>query len=82
MPIYECKVRGENKVRLVKAGTAAQARDHIVEAGPISAERMAELIEDGAKLEKVGDPTDPSAHAKGGDLHEEDGATKSESGKP
>lgn len=71
MPIYECQVRGTEKPRLVKAATAAQARDHIVSAEAISAERMAELVEQGAKLEKAGepDPADPANYAPGGPLH-------------
>lgn len=70
MPIYEMQVRGDDKIRLVKATTAAQARDHIVSAKPISAERMGELIESGATLEKAVNPADPAAHAPGGELHD------------
>jgi hypothetical protein len=53
MAIFECQVRGTDTTRLVKASTSAQARDHIVSAKAIGAERMAELIEDGVKLEKA-----------------------------
>jgi FixJ family two-component response regulator len=74
MPVYECKIRGSGDVRLVKAATAAQARDHLAEAKPISAERMAELIESGAKLEKAGEApaTPPSPPADEGDENKGD----------
>jgi len=56
MPVYECKVSDSDKSRLVKATSAAVARSHIVQAKPITAERMAELIEDGVELEKAAAP--------------------------
>lgn len=55
MAIYSCKVRGEEKHRLVRADTAAQARDHIVSAKPLSAEDLADEIEKGGKVEKAGE---------------------------
>jgi hypothetical protein len=64
--IYKVSIRGTETVRLVKAATAAQARDHIVSADAISAEQMAELIEGGAKLEKAGEP---APGASGGDAN-------------
>lgn len=79
MAVYECKIRGTETVRIVKAATSAQARDHIVDARPISAERMADLIEGGAKLEKIADPADPASHAPGGELHKDAGAGAPES---
>ncbi len=61
MAIYKMTVRGEDKVRLVRAATAAQARDHIVSADAINAEELADLLASGAKLETAGevvvDPT-------------------------
>jgi hypothetical protein len=53
MPVYELKVAGQDKPRMVKADTPAQARNHVVTAAGISAERMAELLDDGVKLEKA-----------------------------
>lgn len=70
LPIYELQIRGDDKIRLVKAATSAQARDHIVSAKPIGAERMAELTETGVKLEKIANPADPASHAEGGELHD------------
>lgn len=52
MAIFECQVRGTDGIRLVKAATAVQARDHIVSAKAIGAERMADLIEGGTMLER------------------------------
>lgn len=73
MAIFECYVRGAAGVRLVKATSAAQARDHIVSAKAIGAERMSDLIDDGAKLEKATGnvAADPSSYAPGGPLHSE-----------
>jgi len=58
MPIYKCKVRGgEAEERLVRASSAAKARDHIVEA---TADEVATMMEKGGKLETAveteGDP--------------------------
>lgn len=73
MAIFECQVRGTDKVRLVKAATAAQARDHIVSAKAISAERMAEVMSGDVKLEvAVAPSTDPASHAPGGENHRTD----------
>jgi hypothetical protein len=58
MAVYECKVRGSTKTRLVKAATAAQARDHIVDAKPVTAERLGDLMEGGATIEKAGAPAE------------------------
>lgn len=69
MPIFECKVAGADKPRLVKASSGAAARAHIVTAKAITAERMAELIAEDVKLETATDPTDPASHAPGGALH-------------
>jgi len=81
--IYKMQIRGSDKVRLVKAATAAQARDHIVEAVPINAETMADLMEKdpALKLEKVADPTDPASYAPGGALHQSGGSAAGENGK-
>ncbi len=64
MPIFECQVRGQDPVRLVKATTSAQARDHIVSAKAISAERMAEVMEGDVKLE-IAAPSTTSADLNG-----------------
>lgn len=64
MAIFECQVRGTEAVRLVKAATSAQARDHIVSAKAISAERMADVMGEGVKLE-VAAPSTTSADLNG-----------------
>lgn len=53
MPIYNCTVKGESKPRIVRAGTAAQARNHIVDCKTMTAEEMADAIEDGATIENA-----------------------------
>lgn len=53
MPIYKCQVRGEDKPRLVRAATAAQARSHVVSAETITAEEMADAIDGGASVERA-----------------------------
>ena len=57
MPIYRCKVRGDTKTRIVRAETAAQARNHIVEVETMTAEQMADEIDKGAKVERAGTET-------------------------
>lgn len=51
MPVYRCKIAGSTEKRLVRAKSAAQARAHLVEAETISADTLAEEIENGTKLE-------------------------------
>ena len=53
MPVYKCKVRGEKGERIVRADTAAQARNHIVEVETMTAEQMADAIENGATVERA-----------------------------
>jgi hypothetical protein len=64
MPIYSCTVRGDTKTRLVRADTAAQARNHIVDVEPLTAEQMADEIEKGAKIERAGAETPPAEDNK------------------
>lgn len=78
MPIYGVKVRGEPKERVVRASSAAKARDHVVEAKALTAEELADAIGKGAEIETAtevepapdpaGDPPladpDPAAKAK------------------
>jgi hypothetical protein len=59
MPVYSCKIKGEDKVRLVKAASAAQARTHLVEAETVSAEELADALEGGATIEKATAPAEP-----------------------
>jgi len=72
MPVYELKVAGSDKPRLVKAATPAAARNHVVQATSVTAERMADLMDDGVKLEKA------SAAAEAESQGEGEGANKSE----
>lgn len=77
MPIYGVKVRGEPKECVVRASSAAKARDHVVEAKALTAEELADAIGKGAEIETAtevepapdpaGDPppADPETPAKG-----------------
>lgn len=51
MPIYGVKVRGDEKERIVRASSAAKARDHVVEAKALNAEELADAIGKGAEIE-------------------------------
>lgn len=57
LPIYKCKIDGDSKERIVRAETAAQARNHIVSVETMTAEEMADAIEHGATIEKAAKPT-------------------------
>jgi len=77
MPIYGVKVLGEPKERVVRASSAAKARDHVVESKALTAEELADAIGKGAEIETAteaepdpapaGDPpaADPGTPAKG-----------------
>lgn len=51
MPVYSVKVRGVEGTRVVKASSAAKARDHVVEAEAMSAEELVDAITGGATIE-------------------------------
>lgn len=51
MPIYKTTIRGDDKPRLVRAATPAQARAHVVTAESITTDQMADLLADGATIE-------------------------------
>jgi hypothetical protein len=51
MPIYGVKVRGDSKERIVRASSAAKARDHVVDAKALNAEELADAIGKGAEIE-------------------------------
>ena len=53
MPIYKTTILGDAEPRLVRADTAAKARDHIVQTEALTAEELADLIEGGATIEKA-----------------------------
>lgn len=59
MPIYGVTVRGENTPRIVKADSAAKAKDHIVECKALTAVQLADAVADGVKIELAGE-TPPS----------------------
>lgn len=68
MPVFECRIEGEELPRLVKASSGAAARAGIVTAKAISAERMAELLAEGVTLSAVDNQTGGDAgEEKGGD---------------
>lgn len=73
MPIYGVKVRGDEKELIVRASSAAKARDHVVEAKALNAEiETASEGEAEAAPAAAGDPpaseekpaTDAAAKAK------------------
>lgn len=66
MPIYKCTVRGEKAPRIVRADTAAQARNHLVECETMTAEQMADAIEKGATIERAG-TVEPAEEAPKGE---------------
>lgn len=73
MPVYEMKLPGQDKPRMIKAKDVSTALTGVVEIKAIGAERMLELQDQGVALEKAADPTDPAAHAPGGPLHDKTG---------
>lgn len=59
MPVYLCKIAGTKEERVVRARSAAQARAHLVDAEPLSAEALADaLSKEGAKLETADAPVE------------------------
>jgi hypothetical protein len=71
LPIYELKPKGAGKSRMIKAKDISEALKfaEVADIKAIGGERVTELIEEGVKLEKVPDPTDPASYAPGGPLH-------------
>lgn len=59
MPIYGVTVRGEESSRIVRASSAAKARDHVVEAKALNGEEVADAVERGAKIETASEAADP-----------------------
>lgn len=53
MPIYRVKVRGDEKEHIVRASSAAKARDHVVEAKALNADELADAIGNGSTIETV-----------------------------
>jgi hypothetical protein len=56
MPIYHVKIAGRTKRVLVKADSAAKAKDTVVQATALSAEEMADALANG---EQVWNPSAP-----------------------
>ncbi len=50
MPIYKMHIAGRNKPVLVKADSAAKAKDFVVEAKALTAEEMGAALESGEKV--------------------------------
>jgi len=63
MPIYEVKVRGEGVARVVRASSAAKARDHVVEAKAMNAEELADAIGKGGTIETATETESEAAPA-------------------
>lgn len=61
MPVYEVKLRGakDEEARIVRASSAAKARDHVVEANAINADGLATLVEKGSKIETATETEEP-----------------------
>ncbi len=55
MPIYRLKLAGRRKSILVKAESAAKAKELVVTVKALNAEEMQEAIESDEKLWKAGD---------------------------
>jgi hypothetical protein len=58
LPVYRCRIRGDDKVRLVQARSQSQAAKHLVDAESVSADEMAELLGKGTELETYAGPAD------------------------
>lgn len=85
MPIYSVKVRGDDAVRVVRAYSAAKARDHLVEASAMNAEELADAIGNGATIETAteAEPEIPALTDKPQVMDEPIGAApKAKPGKP
>lgn len=53
MPVYKVSINGEELPRLIRADTAAKARDHLVKTESVSADELADLLDKGATIEKA-----------------------------
>ena len=53
MPIYSCTVKGEERAAHCARRTAAQAKGHIVDVKAMTADEMADAIENGATVEPL-----------------------------
>lgn len=51
MPVYQVKVRDDANERIVRASSAAKARDHVVDAKALNADELADAIASGAVIE-------------------------------
>lgn len=56
MPIYRAKIEGRKKPVLLKADSAAKARDQLVDVETLSSSDMMDAIEAGEKVWKPGEP--------------------------
>jgi hypothetical protein len=59
MPVYGIRINGlkaDNDELLVRADSAAQAKDQVLELRTLTAEQMADALENGRKIYKTGDP--------------------------
>lgn len=65
MPIYGVKIRGDEKERIVRASSAAKARDHVVEAKALNAEELADAIGNGSTIENASEGEVEAAPAAG-----------------
>jgi len=67
MPIYRVKVRGDEKEHIVRASSAAKARDHVVEATALNADQLADAIGNGSAIETASESETEAAPAPAGD---------------
>jgi hypothetical protein len=56
MPIYKAKIAGRNKPVLVRADTAAKARDQVVEVEALDSGQLQDALEAGEAVWKPGTP--------------------------
>jgi hypothetical protein len=59
LPIYRLTIRGRRKPILVKADSAADAKNAVVEAVSLKADEMADALADGEKVWNSAEPFPP-----------------------
>lgn len=62
MPVYRGTIAGRSGTLLLRADTAAKAKDQIVTLEALSGEQMADALAAGEKIWTPGDPVPPADH--------------------
>lgn len=60
MPIYKVSIKGSKDVRVVRAASAAQARNHVASAEAVTSDQLADLLDGGAVIERATEQPEPS----------------------